>query len=397
MSFANLSSDVVGYIVECVLNINAAETEQANDAQIAILTVAQALDSGTDEYINMIASHPAAYTEYLRLKKLNILDGLRSTCRALRHGVNAMCHKMAIVPYGLISMRVRFDNPAQLSLVHSMHAALTKHAKQYARIQRTRTIRPREIAYVKSLLEYMPAGIANLRLCRTTINIFEDHTAPIPAIASLVLMHRVASQSSNSWLLKIAPQATTVVLRDTHINHINDQFPNATAVDVSYSPNIISIRDIPKAQYIAASNCMALVDIRNIFSMPPRINTPPTVCDFSRCISLVDVSALRNVKIIRLDNCYSVTDVSSLASATVLSIAGCNNITHTGTMKNAALNITGCGHINLADLCEVGTLVHGRDIVDLSMLPNVKCVPSPILFHELCAYADVTDPVALSL
>ena len=170
-----------------------------------------------------------------------------------------------------------------------------------------------------------------------------------------------------------------------------------TVLDVSYSSDITSIRDIPKAQYIAAINCESLIDIRNIFSMSHRINTPPTVCDFSRCVSLVDVSALRNVKIIRLDNCYSVTDVSSLASATVLSIAGCNNITHTGTMKNAALNITRCGQINIADLCEVGTLVHSRDIVDLSMLPNVKCVPSPILFHELCAYADVTDPVALSL
>ena len=98
MSFNNLSSDVVGYIVELVRNINTAETEQAYDAQLALLTVAQAFDSYSDEYINMIASHPAAYNEYLRLKNLNILDGLRSTCRALRHGVNAMCHKMAVVP-----------------------------------------------------------------------------------------------------------------------------------------------------------------------------------------------------------------------------------------------------------------------------------------------------------
>ena len=103
---------------------------------------------------------------------------------------------MAVVPYGIIAMRVRFDNPAQLGFVHSMHAALTKHANRYARIQRSRTIYPRDVAYVKSLLEYMPAGLRYLRLCRTTLNSFADHTAPIPAIASLALMHPITPPQS---------------------------------------------------------------------------------------------------------------------------------------------------------------------------------------------------------
>ena len=391
-TFADLPTDIVDDIVKTIQTHHRADIARSlalcNTSRAVLQTTRRsdpAYPAAEHSYISATATHA-------RITRHQLLDPLRLTCRALRNSTNANCYSAAVVSYGIMAVRVRFDIPHYLANIHTMHPALAEHSRQYAAIQPTQTITPHHISLVLTILNSLPAGSTSIRLCRTTRDLFAGTTTPIPAIRALAMMYPEYS----SGAVSASRHATEIVVRDTRLIHAGSQFPDATSLDVSYSSTITHIHDMPYLQCLIAVNCEYLCNIRNIATAPYRPTMPPTVCDLTQCVSLVDVRALHNVKIIRLDYCPGITDVSALVSATVLSLVMCENVTHTGKLRTSALDISDCGRINTAELSEVGTLARFNVAVDPAQLPNVTIleINKRYTFSQLCEHANMPASIA---